>query len=382
MKSKRSGRISGVLVTALALVLFAFGPASASEPRYGIGGSSSFPAGTEFALQPGQELPPAQSIRIQNTGNRTAEIEFDSNAPEGIVITPDKPMLSLEPGEQGDFNFAIGVLEGTASGKRDIVIQGKQTNVPAKEAGGLNFVPAFGVQLVVAVSGDSADVTIRAIDTNTSAPLRGSLTIGIPRSRGGAPVVIRRQVGTELTTRVAPGEYVAGFDVPGLTNEQKPFTITKDQTLAVDIPVTSVSFASVSANPKTDGNRIASADLIAAVSNMVKKLRGPVTTRVLVDYEGTQIDDVLLQQIPFLPTGTSEFRQSYTPNGGWQPGTYTFRFNLQTPDFAIDSASQPTIVVPSPFPWLWVAIGVFVLALLGVGLWLMSRRRRRPEYPA
>lgn len=367
-----------VISAVLGLVVTLSGATHAEgADRYGIGGSSTFPAGTEFVLAPGQTLPPTQSLTIENIGNTTAEVSFTSNAPEGIVVASKPESARLAPGEQVEFPFTIEVLPGTAAGNYRVVVEGKQTNVSTEGKSGVVFAPAFGAQLVVVVDGARAEAIIRAVDTNTGKPLRGRLIVSAPGKTKGTRVTIRQQTGTELDAVLAPGSYIAGFTIPGFLDAEQPFTLAEGDRKVVEVKVTGVSFAEAAV--LTRGSDLTSVELVATVLNQVRRVRGPVAASVVVLRDGQQIDDVLLQQLPALPTGPSSFRQQYTPADGFTPGLYQFQFRLTTPNFTVDAAEVPEIDVPRPIPWLWIALALLVI---GGIVYLVLRRRRHDRVDA
>lgn len=371
-----------LLVASVAALLGISTPATlrAADPNYGLGGSSSFPAGTVFTVAPGETQPPVQSITVQNTGNRTADVAFTAKSPEGIRIQPQRDSVVLRPFEQQQIPFAIAVDSSVPGGTYDVLVEAKQTNVPKPDKGETYFVPAFGVQFAVTVMGESADVTVRALDTNTGQPVRGTLTIGMA-VREGSPITVRRDESTELRTRIAPGNYVAGFEIPGLNNVSQPFEIRAGETKAIDLQVTTVSFLVADAKEKTDGSNLLSVDLVASVANKVGKIKGPIRAEVHVERDGVQLENVLLQQLPLLPPEISEFRQNYSPPDGWQPGLYTFRFVLVAPEFTVAAADIPTVEVSGSRILLCVGL-LLLLVVVGVAWWILRRRKQAQEAPA
>ena len=372
--------LSSVLVMLGTLLMLGFGAsaASAREVEYALAGSSSFSAGTEFSLNPGERLPPIQTISITNSGNAAAEVQFAADTPDGIQITTDRPSAVLRPGASVDFPFSIEVLPGTPSGRYKVLVQGKQTNVKPPKDGTTVFAPAFGAELKVVVGGASAEVTITAVDTNTNKPLNGDLAIATPGGSRDTWVTIREETGTQLSTRLAPGDYRASFEIPGLLEAEETFTVKKNEKRLVQIPVTGVSFAIVAARPRFSDGTVISTELVASVLNQVRRVPGRAALRVIVTRDGQQIDDVLLQQLPFLPRGVTDVRENYLPPDGYLPGEYSYRFELTTPSFTIQAAEVPTLTVDRPFPWVWVLAAITAAVL---GLLILRRRRRRDAPP-
>lgn len=372
-------RRGGPLLALVLLMLgFGAGTASAQEVEYGLAGTSSFSAGTEFRMNVGEKLPPIQRISITNTGTRAAEVQFATDAPEGIQVTTNRPSTVLRPDATADFPFSIEVLPGTPDGRYKVLVQGKQTNVKPPKEGTAVFAPAFGAEFKVVVGGASAEATITAVDTNTNKPLNGALAISTPGASKDTWVVIREATGTQLNTRIAPGTYRATFEIPGLLEAEETFTIKKNEKRLVRIPVTGVSFATVAARPRYVDGTVISTELVASVLNQVRRVPGRAALRVLVTRDGQEIDDALLQELPFLPRGSTDVRESYVPPDGYPPGEYSYQFELTTPAFTIQAAEVPTLTVSRPFPWVWVLAGITAVVL---GLLILQRRRKRSPSP-
>ncbi|MDZ4249027.1 MAG: hypothetical protein U0990_02935 [Candidatus Nanopelagicales bacterium] len=362
---------------ALSVVAVAGLPSQATaEPRYGIGGSSSFPASTVFSIQPGAELPPVQFLRIQNTGTGKATVEFESKVPDGITVVPDSPTADLAPMQQHDFHFAIKVEEFVPKGEYEILVEGKQTNVPHKQ-GKLVYKPAFAVVFKVVVPGEAGSVKVQALSSADDSAVSGGLSIAMPGKP--TPITVRETVGSTLEATLAPGDYFAVFNIPKLVNVREPFHLDANEDKTVVIKVDTVSFLVAAANKKMEEDKIVTVDLLGAVKNNVRPIEGPVTADVRVMRDGQEIDKVLLQQFPKLPTGISELRQSYRPDDGFIPGEYEFVFQLVTPDFTITAAQNPKFTVSGRSGMLWGVAAAVLVAAVALGLFLLRLWIRTPK---
>ena len=362
----------GIAVRAVAPV---GSPVALADVNYGLGGSASFPGQSVFRLQPGETLPEKQSLQIQNIGDETAEVRFESTTPPGITVTPDRQSGSLAPGQREVFPFSVSAEESAGGGEYEVIVSVVQTDVPSPKRGGSYFAPGFSGKFTVVVGGPSGSVSIAAVDANDGHALRGELTLAMA-VREGTPIVIDRVQGTELSRSVAPGRYVAGFEVPGLTRVSQPVRVRADQNQDVTIEVETISFLVVGARPKGSESSPTAVELIADVSNAIQPVDGPVNVTVSVDRDGTPIEEVSLGQLPRLPVGTTSFARDYVPADGFGPGDYHFTFRLIAPEFEVTAADTPQLSVPaSTLPFLLAAGALVVIAL--VAFVLIRRRNRR-----
>lgn len=368
------------VVVAVALVA---GPAAADEPVYKLAGSSSLLNKAEITISQGQSVPQVQTLLVENAGTDVAEIEMDPSSKSGIEINTDVTTFSLKPGERRTVRFGVTVSAGQPTGRFPVSLTAKQTNVPPPAEGGFGFAPGVTVKFVVNVAPANGvgKVNIKAVSTQDGTPVDGELTLAyVPKD--SPPFVVARAMGNALTADVAPGPYQAKLAIPGLVESTQNFALTKGETKDITLKLEAIVFNATAAKPSTDGGKIVAVDLLASVSNKLRPIAGPVTFNAIVRRDGQQVDTVVLQTQPTLPIGVTDVRTNYRPQDGWEPGTYTFEFNVTTTSFVVTATQVPSVEVPKVFPWLLVGLGILSLVVIGAIIWALRRRRRSEQASA
>lgn len=357
----------------LAAHTVAIAQAATDGPSLGV--STTFAEGSVIDMLPGQKLPGVQSLRVDNAGNRPAEVQWAAKAPVGITVNTPRDQATIPVGESVEFPFSIEVAETAAGGDYEVALTVKQTNVPQPKAGGLAVAPAVGGSLVVHVSGASAEVRLSAVNSTGGPPMNGRLTLSQIRGKR-PPVPVASEVTDVLQVRVAPGDYRGRFEIEGLVEEELDFSVADGETKDVVIEVTTLSFIVAAAQPQPDLDHLTTAKLVTSIQNSIKRIPGPLALSVEVAKDGVPLETVDMQRFDSLPHGLTEATETYVPVTGWSPGQYDFTFVLKGSDFAITSPAQKPIVVPSS--WLIpLAIGVGVLAVIAGVIAIIRRRRRR-----
>jgi len=159
--------------------------------------------------------------------------------------------------------------------------------------------------------------------------------------------------------------------------------VTAGRTSRVLLRVDTVSFLLVNAKPVREGGKVVVAELLASVRNQYQELPGPAYLRVHVDREGEFLETVDMKEIDPLRLGLTEGKATYRPEAGWEPGEYTFRFELRTADFLITAGEEPSIVIGAGPHWHRIALMAAALLVLLVAFWIRRRTRRGdPGYGA
>lgn len=354
-------------------------PAAAQDTQYGVGGTTSFAEDSHVAVPAGGSMPRVQWVIIQNTGTGPADINFDGSADKpGVKVNPDADKFTLQPNEFRKVFFGVQVDPGAVpqDGVR-VSLQGRQTNVP-KGSGDITFTPAFGGTFFVDIVGATAHASVKAVNSQDNTPVDGDLSIEyIPPQ--GDHFVVAAGAGNSLEADIAPGNYKATLDIPGLVTKSENFQIAAGETKEVIIKLEAINFVAVGVKPKGDSG-VQSADLVSAVRNSLKTQEGPFSFKVRVMRDGTQIDDLVMQTQPSLPNGITEVRLNYTPTEGWHAGDYVFEFYLQSPDFTITASEKPTLNIPRSFLlYIIVAAVIIIVLLLLFFLWRALAGRRGPK---
>ncbi len=356
-------------------------PASAVEDSPSLGISKSFTENVVISGYPGQEIPPEQWIQVDNSGPRPAKVVWETQAPDGITISPATRKGTIESGGSLQIPFGVEIAETVAGGIYPVAINVKQVDVPMPKGGGIAFAPAVGANFAVRVSGAAATVILKAASSAGGFPVSGNFTLS--QARGKAPpVVVATESGESLQARVAPGQYRGTFEIKGLTSESVDFAVNDGETKEVSIEVTTVSFAFAEALPQPNLGNITSAKLVSSLQNNLKKVDGPLHLSVEVSRDGHVLESVSIRDFDSLPNGLTDANGSYVPSQGWEPGQYDFKFVLKAPEFTISAPAREPIVIKQSW-MLPLLIGLGVLAAVIAGLLLYRRRSgRRPPPPA
>lgn len=368
-------------VTALVLAVTITQPGRAAEVEVGLGGSPGLSPGSIFPFIAYEESSVELAFMVQNTGDLDAELGLSESPHPGIELLPTaEALLVLKPGELAQYPYQVVVRDFVPPGDYRVVATVKQTNVPQNAQ--VTYAPGIAASFVVSVVNASAEVTVVAINSNDRSPVAVEGVINLYyQPEGYARTLIATERGNALTKRVVPGPYFAQFEIPDVIKEGKEFRIAEDEFLTVEIPVRAVQFVTTVANFKAvDGNPQGAVDLGVAIKNSLDDIEGPVDLRTRVTFNGELFEEFNFASLAVLPSGTTEQRTTYVPDGGLQPGEWAFTFILQTPKFSITSTKPEVLVVDESFDWIWIAIGLAGLAIL-IWWWLIiaKRRKRRKE---
>ncbi len=380
MALRLMGRVTLALVAAPLLLVFCLGPAStaagAADPIYRLGGSDTIPPNSVVKIGQGQTIPPVQSMTIENLGSGPADMEVSAPTKTQIRIIAQPQTFTLEVGERRTVPFAIEVPATQAPGTFPIAVTAQQTNVERPAGGGLVTVPGVTVKFQVRVVGGLGRVTVNAVNKDDGSPVEGDLSLLLV-SPGLPEFVVASQSGTSLAAKVAPGSYVARFQIPGLTEQREAFAVANGENKIVKLQVQAINFVLTGAKPSYDGDKVVAVDLIASLTNNLKILAGPVTFNAIVRRDGQEVETVQIQQQPSLPQGLTEVKTSYRPSAGFEPGTYTFEFNIKTPTYTVTATNIPEVVVKSPTPWLLIfGITGGIVVIVVAGAYFLRRRHR------
>lgn len=339
----------------------------------GIGGGPSFQPGSVFPFIAGETSSLRSSFFVQNLGSSKAILEFGETGTEGITVNPlEDGQISLRSGESRTLAFDLTVEDFVPPGDYPLVLSLKQTNISKPTDGQTAYAPAISGNLTVRVRGSSATAIIEPVNADDKSPAVGNISLTyLPEV--GAPLVIAEATGSSLTKRVIEGNYEASFRIEGLVEEKVEFFIRDGETKTVRIEIKGVQFLSAVARRQIeDGDRLIAAELAVAVRNQLDRLEGPIGFAVQVSRDGQLVEEKEFASLAELPIGTTEQRTSYTPDGGFTPGLWSFHFVVKGPGFLVESAEDPTISVDGPpFPW-WLVV---LFAIVGWYLWFVWRKK-------
>lgn len=364
-----------VLVIALMVCVCASAPSSAAQPvRDGLGGYPSFTEETTVDLAQGQQVGPINSLWVENTGSESADVAFSSTAPGGIAIRPERTTATLGPGQSQYFRFSIAVSEGQTVGTYRVGVFVTQQNPHRSDEHPIKYAPQVGAHFNLHIAGATASATVTPINAQDRSPVSGDLSITYV-SRPESTFTVATGKGSQLSSRLAPGAYVAKFSVPGVTEKSVPFSVRDGERKVVEIPVNTVSFIFNGLTENREGDALATVQLAAGVKNSLKAMPGPVWFTVQVTRDEQPLDTVTFGNANELPVGTTEANTIYRPTNGWEPGSYVFSYRLVTPTFQITADETRSIAIAGPSRLLPIA-GLATLTVL-VALALMAWHRRR-----
>ena len=153
----------------------------------------------------------------------------------------------------------------------------------------------------------------------------------------------------------------------------------KDEAQEVVIEVQAVFLREVSLLPRKNGNKLINIEVTATVENSMRAL--PSATMVLeVQRNAKPLESLEMQKFAPLELGPTSASVRYLPKDGWKPGRYTFVVRLESPEFTVKAASEPSYSVggsvASRFGWVLGGVGAAVLVIAG-GIALVRRVRRK-----
>lgn len=373
---RHPARLTLTLGLTLVALMAAASPA-ATQPGDGtasLGGGSSLEGGQVIEVPAGVALPPIHHLFVENPEAHPVEVAFTAQTPQGTTVTPEWERRSLEPGETASNPFSIDVAGTAAPGDHPITVQIVRADLQT-QPGTITNVPAVGARFVIRVVGTAAHLTVRAVDAHSGDPVEGTLSLSAVDADDGT-VELYRTTGAELAVRVAPGRYLARFLLGDRVMARSQLEIAAGEDREIVLEVETVGFVLVAAKPLREGGRVVVVDLIASVRNDLAPVEN-ATLRAVVLHDQQHVDTVVLQDLSPLPVEITEAKTTYRPADGWQPGSYTFRFELVTPRFTLTASDQPTIGIAGGLPgWIPGAAAAFSVALAAA--WLLTRRLRRP----
>lgn len=371
--------VVGALVAVVVATPAATRPASAQDGEVRLGGGSDIRSGTVIAIPAGTSIPAVHHVTADNPGSTPIEVQFRADAPKGISIRPERDSARIAPGTSARIRFSIHVEAHAPIGEHRVTAQLIRSDIVATP-GSVTQIPAVGTSFVVRTDGEVGTVVVRAVGAETDQPVDGTLTLSA-LGAGTDPFEVAREDGSEMSVDVAaPGEYRAGYWLDGTELATQDVTVRPGASVTVTLAVKSVSFLFARAEPETQDGSVVTAELTGVVQNQLGPIDGPATMLVQVEHDGERIDVVTLDDLSSVDTGITEASRTYRPGGGFRPGSYSFHFELRTPDFTVRYSEPASFVVPEPSsfdarPWIAAAV-----VAAGIGIWLY--RRRRGDAPA
>lgn len=363
--------LATVCAFCIAGVVVLVSPAVAQD-QPGMSLSQNFPGNAKVVMTAGSSTEQSQVMHVGNLGPSTAEVATEQTAPAGIDVNWLNPAKTIEPGQTIDFTFGITVAKQVAPGTYPIIATVKQTNVPTVP-GKTVYAPGVSAQMRIVVTGDGAHVNVTAIDANGGGPIEGQLTLAAYEDDEQG-LVLAETKGSKISKDVAPGRYIARFQLQGVSDKEVPFDVKANETKNIQIKVETVAFTIVAARPVPNPNKVASAKVTAIVSNQVTPVKGPVKIVMDVSLNGEHLETVDLKTVGTLPKGNTEAHETYVPEQGWKYGSYGFNFKLVAPDFTIQKQADG---FTKARPWWMFALAA--LALLLFLWWLIAWRRRKRD---
>jgi len=361
--------------------------AQAAEGTLAGGGTLS---NRTIELPQGGSLGPLYSVYVVNKTATPVPIEFTSDAPVGVRVTPERSAFSVAPGATERVPFSLTVDKGVAPGKHKISVGLART--ADQTAGKITLVPAFASNFTLSVVGARATLEVRARDIMTGAPATGGLALA--RINGSSKVDIARTEASVLSAVVAPGEYEARFEVGGRVLASKRISVSKDQNGAVDLDVSTVRFGAVSLQRNERDGELQTVEISTLLDNSLEPI-ADAKTSLEVKRDGVIVETVALANYNPLSVATHEVSTRYAPANGWDDGEYSFTLMLSgNNNFLLRAADVPTTrvgAVPDKpvaqgttgpiagFSWWFVVLvalgaGVFAAAVVLISGALRRRR--------
>lgn len=356
------------------------GPAIAQEDR-GIGGRTNFTEESTLKVPEGQrEIEPTLEMFVENIGGKVGTFQFTSETPAFIKVKADADKFNLKPDEGKTITFGYQLEDGTPPGTYNTALQVRQVGIPTPAAGDIVYAPAYGAHLNIEVTGGTGEVH-GTVSSDQGVPVSGNIELEFLPGNEAQPLAVASATGSEITAKVAPGDYRMQFEMPGLISDSIDFSVAEGEKKEVNLSVNAVNFVTTAARPDQELSDLQTATLLGAVQNHIKEISGPIKISAVVTYNDEQLETKEIQQFPNLPNGITEFSTTYRPAAGWSSGVYEFTFQLESPNFTVTSPRPSTITVPAFLggPLVWAGILLFLLAIAALIWFLIKRRRRRAE---
>lgn len=379
MKQKKR-KLVAVLTLLVGLIgsQFSFSPARAD---YGIGGGAFFASGSTFPFISGVNSSVKTGFFVQNLGSTVAELELSDTGVPGVTLSPSQPEpFFLAPGASTNYYFKINVAEYVLPGDHDFIISLKQVNTPDPKPGETTYAPGISSSVRIKVSEANAKVSLFAINSLNKDPVKGLLELIYVTKKGDTTTLISKN-DSELTQNVIAGKYRAHFKIEGLTEKTVKFRVNDGEHKKVYIKIKGVTFVAVAAKPVNgDPDSMELAKLTVAVRNNIERFEGPITFVVKTYLDGEFIDRTRISRLAELPIGITEQQTVYSPEDGFVPGVWSFKYILKTKEYTVVSAKIPTIDISKPI-WERLVLIIFWLLVLGVIFWwfIIGRRRKDEE---
>lgn len=379
MKSKLAAMFSLLLAASFLAV-----PASSDE--VGFGGGTSFSPGAVFPFPAGIESSVETSFYVQNFGDVDLELELSYGTEPGITITPTEEQDTFLPsGSSTDFFFDIAVDPTVPPGKYPIIVNLRQANFEIPETGGSVYRPALAGQFTVAVLGNGASISVRAVSAFDGEPAVGDLTLYYV-SGEETETKIFETTDSGFDRTLVPGSFRVTYDIPNLQRQELAFDVAAGESKEVIFEIPTLDFISVGAIPtRNDRDEVQLVSLSMNIFNNLRELDGPVEFLTRVYRNDEQIDEFAISTLPALPTGETLQRANYLSEEGFAAGDYEFRFFIKTSTFEVEAPrtvtfSNPDIVQNFLIQAL-VILGIiaFFIFMIPRKWWLLLFRRRKKE---
>ncbi len=367
-------RALSILVGLLVALFGASSPAAAKD-TYALGGGSTLPNKPVLSLALGQSVPNFTRAIIQNSGSQPADVAYSpGGVPAGVSIRASDESFTLQPGEQRDVQLSASADSQAIPGTYKIVAQFRQKNVPKSDSGTVVFAPAVDINFTLDVVGETGTARVTAVAEGSNSALTGKFSI-LTEQDSGRGIPVASAEGTEVVAQLAPGAYTGLFEITGLASESTDFEVIANQNTDVVIPVKAVSFFLTAAKPNPPSGEPISVELVSSVRNDIQPVTGPVAIQVAVKHDGEQIEVADLASLDVLKSGLTDAKATYVPAGGWQPGTYSFVFQVVAPDFTVEAPDPPTLEISWWTTTRKVIAGLVLVAIVGSAVWFIRRRR-------
>lgn len=379
-----------VVLTLGTVGLLALGFPGAAQTAGGTLAGGGTLSNRTIELPQGGSLGPLYSVYVINQTAASVPIEFTSDGPAGVTITPARSRFSVAPGATEKVPFSLTVDQGVAPGRHQVSV-GLSRSASSSE-GKITLVPAFASNFTLSVVGARATLEVRARDIMTGSPAVGG--IALARINGDAKLDIARTDAAVLTAVVAPGDYEARFEVGGRILASKRISVGRNQEGTVNLDVSTVRFGAVSLQRNERDGVLQTVEITSLLDNSLEPIVDAQTS-LEIQRDGVVVETVPLESYNPLAVQTYEVKTRYAPANGWDDGEYSFTLLLSgNNNFLLRAADVPTTrvgAVDAPtlargatgavagFSWWTVVIVAGALtvvgALLTLGSWLFRRRR-------
>ncbi len=258
-------------------------------------------------------------IAVINTASKPVNVSLGYEAPDFIEIIFSHRNVTLLPGEHKIVYIKIKALPNAIPGEYEIKVY---ANIIMKTVEGkVILVPGAGQRTTIRIVGPTGRLVVETVDKEGNHVITEVRVLRITPK--GEYTVVTNKTGY-INISLPPGKYIVKATLAGELLAEEKVVIEENETEKVFLTVSTIWFDYFDILPYYKDNNIVFAEVIGVVKNVYKPVNN-VSIVLVVNYNGSFLENVTIATIPVLSQGRAEYKYRYIPVNGWQNGTYTFK---------------------------------------------------------